>query len=247
MAIISNQRALLAVKFSSDAHAQNGRAQTTLPSETSVLRLEYDDVELSVYDQPGGLLVFAFRGSDEGADWVRNLDFDLVDGAPLGGKVHAGFLAGWRAVRANVILRAKDAARRGREIMVTGHSLGGAIATLAHASLRQENVISTCFTFGAPRVGNSTFVARYESEQMHALHYRMVLEGDPVVALPPSWLGYRHTGTEIYGVHLRSLVEKPSSFTRTWRFLRNLGNNHRAHDITAYHAVLARTCEAKRA
>ena len=44
-----------------------------------------------------------------------------------------------------------------------GHSLGGALATLAAYDLAAELSLPhlQCITFGAPRVGNSIFVADY--------------------------------------------------------------------------------------
>ncbi len=46
---------------------------------------------------------------------------------------------------------------------LAGHSLGGALATLAAYDLAAELGLShvQCITFGAPRVGNSVFVADY--------------------------------------------------------------------------------------
>lgn len=48
-------------------------------------------------------------------------------------------------------------------VALAGHSLGGALATLAAYDLAAELGLShvQCITFGAPRVGNSVFVADY--------------------------------------------------------------------------------------
>jgi hypothetical protein len=241
MAIITNDMAFLAVQFSYDAYSENRSTSSLIAPGTRVTRLERGNLELSIYQRPDGLLAFAFRGSDEGADWLRNSRFGLVDGAPLAGKAHEGFLEGWCQVEDEVVPRAKEAVRKGNPVIVTGHSLGGAIATLAHAGLREEGLISACFTFGAPRVGNAAFVSEYEREKMHELHYRMVMENDPIVGLPPAWLGYRYTGTEIYAVPDGILEKKPDVLTRACRFMRNIGRNYRIHHISAYYALLAGT------
>ena len=51
-------------------------------------------------------------------------------------------------------------------VITCGHSLGGAVASLAahdivtQCKLPSQNV--SCYTFGAPRVGNHAFAAEYE-------------------------------------------------------------------------------------
>lgn len=53
-----------------------------------------------------------------------------------------------------------------QKVIVTGHSLGGALATLAaydlelHASVPAHKL--ECYTFGAPRVGNYPFAYDYD-------------------------------------------------------------------------------------
>ena len=50
-------------------------------------------------------------------------------------------------------------------ILLTGHSLGGALATLAAYDIRRELNVPpcsvVCYTFGAPRVGNYAFAHDY--------------------------------------------------------------------------------------
>ena len=51
-----------------------------------------------------------------------------------------------------------------RYVTIAGHSLGGALATLAAYDLATELALPHvhCITFGAPRVGNSVFVSDYD-------------------------------------------------------------------------------------
>lgn len=53
------------------------------------------------------------------------------------------------------------------QILVTGHSLGGALSTLAayDIALELQNVLTPkqvcCYTFGAPRTGSHSFAKNY--------------------------------------------------------------------------------------
>ena len=67
-----------------------------------------------------------------------------------------------------------------RKLILTGHSLGGAVAILAAARLADMGVAPEqmdVITFGGPAVGNESFAHRYET---HFPLSRIVIEGDPV-------------------------------------------------------------------
>ncbi len=83
-----------------------------------------------------------------------------------------------------------------RKLWFTGHSLGGAMATisagrcfLAHIPATPEAV----YTFGAPRVGTKRYINNVEVDLT-----RWVNNNDIVPRVPPTWLGYRHTGQQRY-------------------------------------------------
>ena len=71
-----------------------------------------------------------------------------------------------------------------------GHSLGGALATIASAHfahILEPEIKVCCHTFGAPRVGNRAF-----SKHMNKLigpqdHWRVYHERDPVCFIPMSF------------------------------------------------------------
>ena len=56
------------------------------------------------------------------------------------------------------------------DVALAGHSLGGALATLAAYDLATELGLPhvQCITFGAPRVGNSVFVSDYNRHVFNA-------------------------------------------------------------------------------
>ena len=74
-------------------------------------------------------------------------------------------------------------------LYVTGHSLGGAMATLAGMKYSFESVV----TFGEPRVGRKIHLA-FKSIS----HTRYVNGDDPVTKLPPKLFSYyKHHGQEL--------------------------------------------------
>jgi Lipase (class 3)/Lipase 3 N-terminal region len=90
-------------------------------------------------DITNNLIVVSFRGSSSIRNWITNLQVELIDTDFCDGcQAHVGFLASWETARNQVL----DAINIGAELypsyqlVVTGHSLGAAIATLAAAELR---------------------------------------------------------------------------------------------------------------
>jgi hypothetical protein len=82
-------------------------------------------------------------------------------------------------------------------IRLTGHSLGGAMATLCALKLKlkgYENV--ELVTFGSPRVGNHHF-SRLMKKVLPETTARFVNMGDPVAKFPPKAAYYAHTGKKI--------------------------------------------------
>ena len=83
-----------------------------------------------------------------------------------------------------------------RTLWFTGHSLGGAMATICAGRCVMSTISSNpraLFTYGSPRVGNRRYVNYVRLE-----HYRWVNNNDVVTRVPPAWFGYRHNGKEIY-------------------------------------------------
>lgn len=138
--------------------------------------------------------IFAFRGTDEAADWINNISAWRLSPPWSDGVVHDGFYAAlneleWiHSINQNVPL------------IFCGHSLGGAMATIAAAIISRIIPVEsapeqvTLQTFGAPRVGDKRFV---DSLGERCCWTRYTTEKDLVDNTPPWWLGYRHGGREI--------------------------------------------------
>jgi len=90
---------------------------------------------------------------------------------------------------------------RATKLILTGHSMGGALAQLMALEMHTRNTLPPNFwivSFGSPRVGNPDF-ARVTNEQiMPARNIRFVNEADPIPWLPLRSSGFRHAGTEIW-------------------------------------------------
>ncbi len=67
------------------------------------------------------------------------------------------------------------------QIFVTGHCLGGALATVATHALEKDFLISSCYTFGSPRVGTAEW-----SDSVKTPIYRVVNGADGVPMVPGS-------------------------------------------------------------
>ena len=98
-------------------------------------------------------------------------------------------------------------------LVVTGHSLGGALAVLAADILNAQGfLIHSVYTFGQPRVGDATFAARYNMT-LGQRTFRIVNSNDLVPRLPGWLMGYRHCGQHFFITAAGALIFNPSLFT----------------------------------
>ena len=137
---------------------------------------------------PDGTRYLAYRGTqpDRRADFISDGRFW---GRPWAGpgRVHTGFL-----VAEQSLADAVDAWLRvqaGPPPVVTGHSLGAAMATIAAARIPGASLV----TFGSPRVGNAAFRAAFAGRTV-----RRYVDCCDVVATVPPALGYGHLDGELY-------------------------------------------------
>ena len=139
----------------------------------------------------GDEVIIAFRGTlpyNSGAqdpdaqalsleDWLNDANF-APQADPELGQVHKGFrdsfYALWPAIQGQIkIWQAAGKLDAGAKVYVTGHSKGGALAMLAAAKLRADQLlpVTEVDTFGAPRVGGADFAARYAALGVNGIRY----------------------------------------------------------------------------
>jgi triacylglycerol lipase len=147
----------------------------------------------------GELTILAFRGTQ--ADRPNDLITDLSAWRtpfPKGGKVHTGFWTACQELRGPIEAWLDEV--RPRRLVVTGHSLGAAMATLM-AALHEE---AELVTFGCPLVGNRQF-----AESMRGPSVRYVDCTDMVTTVPYGFLGYVHFG-ELRYIDRNGIVHWPA-------------------------------------
>ncbi|KAL6712673.1 hypothetical protein ACN47E_000550 [Coniothyrium glycines] len=167
---------------------------------------EYSRVETSTdvtgfvaVDHTNKLIVVSFRGSSSIDAWRTNLDFDTVSTDLCSGcTAHRGFWQSWLDAKDRVVPAVKQASASfpSYSVTVTGHSLGGAIASLAATSLRNSGYTVALYNYGSPRIGGST-ISSYISNQPGG-NYRVTHWNDPVPKLPLLIMGYVHISPEYY-------------------------------------------------
>ena len=147
-------------------------------------------------EMDGGIPFIAIRGSDSTIDWVRNLEVRQVADRDLG-PVHRGFLTAaielWRNKAFGVWGSAHF--QDHLPIFVTGHSQGGAVATLLAHWFADWFPTSEVYlaTFGSPRVLSQDAMRNFDLVKKTS---RSVYRDD-LVPHVPIW-GYEHVGEPVY-------------------------------------------------
>ena len=152
------------------------------------------------------------RHSDEGLDLLPQLRqqhmkraFEESDCRNC--TIHTGFLTSWQNTRCTIIPHVEEALDKypGYKLVLVGHSLGAAVATIAALEFQARGYEPHVTTFGEPRLGNRE-LNRYINHKFNlsatspddALFRRVTHVDDPVPLLPLEEWGYEMHAGEIY-------------------------------------------------
>lgn len=127
----------------------------------------------------GKFLCLAFRGTE--ATSIKDIKADAkakTKTCDSCGKIHTGFSDAYDAVRQDIQSILNKPEHANLPLFIAGHSLGGALATIATKKLQTK--IAACYTFGSPRVGDDAWVCNVKPPI-----YRVVNAADCVTMLPP--------------------------------------------------------------
>ncbi len=153
-------------------------------------------------------IVIAFRGSISNPDWIADAailqtDFPYTRTRL---KIHSGFAAIYTACRQQIISVLRNSSSS-KQLFVTGHSLGGALAVLCalDAAVNTVHRNPTMYNFGSPRIGSPQFVQTYNEIVGNSM--RIVNTNDIVALLPPIMIHPPLSNLLLYYKHVKNLVK----------------------------------------
>lgn len=147
-----------------------------------------------------------YAGSLHGnvAQVQRDLDVALIEVPSEWGcrgcYVHKGFLLAWEELEQEVLSALRSSGCEGSGLVLTGHSLGGALATLAAWPLTKLHSfdLSKIYTFESPRVGGTAFASAWDSAIAKEVpSFRVTHGGDPITRMPCVFGAFRHVMYEV--------------------------------------------------
>ena len=181
-------------------------------------------------DTTRSLTVLAFRGSKSVRNFLADADFPQVPTDICAGcTADQGFWDSWLEARSGILatLMATHARYPSSSVVVTGHSLGAAIAEIATAEIKKLGTPVDLYNFGSPRVSSET-LASFVMNQGSGNIYRVTHIDDPVPRLPPTALGFVHLAPEYYITSGNNVTPTPADiteFTNQNDLNGNAGNN----------------------
>ena len=154
--------------------------------------------------------IMAFRGTMTKSDWLADAFANysvlnqIIDGIEKNIKVAHGFgsLFGiFKGVKNKNTMNEQidnwlNLNKNIKNIIISGHSLGGTLATLSAVYIKSKypELNITVYTYASPRVGNNEFYNYYTQLGLNKNTFRFFSSYDMVPKSPPEFLHYKHVG-----------------------------------------------------
>ena len=131
-------------------------------------------------------IVIAFRGTAEMKnDWLTNLQAVREAGPLRKTLAHEGFQDALFPAVIRIVNAIDSRITSGKRLWITGHSLGGALASLFAAMLLENKYdVYGVYTYASPRPGDAAFADNLNAA-ITGPHFRVVNESDVVPHVPP--------------------------------------------------------------
>jgi len=168
------------------------RIANTMVAESSIFGL----VAWNAVDKAA---IVAIRGTKTIWEWIEDIDAAPVPFIPNpgAGLVHMGFQLVYEHIRSSIEGLVKTKCVGASRILVTGHSLGGAVAVLCGYDIARNyglGVTPELYTFAGPRAGAPDFAASFGGLVPKCDRVVNFMDVVPQVPVPPL---YEHVGTEL--------------------------------------------------
>ena len=193
-------------------------------------------------------IIISFRGTEphKPSDWKTDFRFrktkvELPNSKIL--KVHRGFWHALEIAWQPLMTCLRDMRTSTQSIWLTGHSLGGALASLAAFRLRYftDLPVQGVYTFGQPRVGAWGF-CNVVNREMKSRIFRFANNNDFVTFVPPFAFRYAHLGQLYYLAANDTIVKNgfslPGAIWDRIAGLRDFGQLD--HDMATYIRIIER-------
>ena len=182
--------------------AQDDVNKLVIPKGHELLAKLFNDPTdplFSTITKTGSTMWIAFRGTKNIREWGNNARYSqkilpqnnqssvqkqmmFLQGAETPPTVHNGFLKIYEKHRTQIYSLIQD--HKPDKIVITGHSLGGAIAILTGVDLKNKGKNVVVYTFASPKVGGGEFSDFVQQKAVRV--YRIVNTEDIVPGLPAS-------------------------------------------------------------
>lgn len=152
-------------------------------------------------------IIVAFRGTSSTTDWMSNVmasqeRFNYIKEDTL---THRGFTNIYSSARDGIISTLAKLSPD-KTLYITGHSLGGALATLCAIDLAANTSHSSpiLYTYGSPRVGDPNFVNAFKQYVRKSYRYANLF--DVVTYAPPHVYRLPKRETKYYYSHVHTFL-----------------------------------------
>ncbi|MBV8553786.1 MAG: lipase family protein [Acidobacteriaceae bacterium] len=174
------------------AHPDQQRIANVVVAESSIFGLV-------LYNQAASTALIAIRGTKTVWDWIEDMDAVPVSylADSSAGQVHMGFQLVYEHICRSATDLLENGCKGAQRILVTGHSLGAAVAVLCGFDIVHRmklGVIPELHTFAGPRVAAPDFANNFKAAIKTCERVVNFMDVVPQVPVPPL---YEQVGQEV--------------------------------------------------